>query len=96
MMFRFLKRRGPDSLFLLERAYCDAGLSPSLAGTYEMIVSPKIALDLRSETGVSDPPLRYCGITVRIDPLERGVRVAPPVLRDFPRVMSDYRPWRER
>ena len=92
MMFGFLKRRVPDSLFLLESAYCDADLRPSLAGTYELIVSPKIALDLRNETGVSDPPLIYGGLTVRIDPLERGVRVVPPVLRDFPRVMSDYRP----
>ena len=92
MLFDFLRRRRPDSLFLLERAYSDAGLSPSLAETYELIVSPRIALDLRSETGVSEPPLMYCGITVRIDPLEKGVRVVPPVLRDFPRVVSDFLP----
>ena len=77
---------------LLDRAYLDAGLNPSLVGEYEVIVSPKIAFDLCSVTGVSDPPLRFGGLTVRIDPLEKGVRVVPPVLRDFPRVMSDYVP----
>jgi len=56
-----------------------------------MIVSPKIALGLRAETGATDH-LKFGGITVRIDALERGIRVEPPILRDFPRTVADYAP----